>query len=143
MNFKTYWQLQNSTSEEYLVKARLTTKELKDIQKTIADLQQKGFSSSKIIKQLQKANGKLVDYWKAERAYYTEVKAMETKVVGQASEELGLDTYKTILSPNACEICKSKSNNGTKIFKSNDLHKSGYGHIPPFHPNCYCILIPY
>lgn len=121
---------------------RLSKTELIEIQRTIAKLQEKGYPSSKIITALQKANAKLSERWKAERAYFTEVKREDTQKVGEAGGYLDITKYRVILSPNACETCRGKSNNGTKIFKTADLEKAGYGHIPPFHPNCFCILIP-
>ncbi len=141
MKFNEFWKLQNTTDEEYLIKAKLTKSELVQIQDLIHKMQMKGLPSSKIIAALQKSNGKLIDKYVAERAYYTEVKSMETKTVARASEDLGFDTFKVMLSPHACPLCMKKSQNGNKIFKSNEVRK-GNGEVPPFHPNCYCLLLP-
>ena len=138
--FTDYWKIQNGADP--FEKSKLTKAELMKVRDTIAKLQEKGMPSSKIISALQKLNGKLTERWKAERAYWTEVKRDDTKVVGQAGDDMGFDDYKVILSPNACKTCVAKTDNGRKIFKTADLEKSGYGHVPPFHPNCYCILIP-
>lgn len=138
--FKQFWKANNDV--EYFAKAKLTKAELAAVQKKIAELQEKGLPSEKIISALQKMNEKLSERWKAERAFWTETKRDDTEVVGEASEELGIDKYTVILSPDACEECRHKTENGKKIFKTSDLEKSGYGHVPPFHPNCYCILIP-
>ena len=124
-------------------KAKLTKSELVDIQNTIKTLQDKGYASSKIISALQKKNAKLSERWKAERAYWTETKREDTGIVGEVGDEVGFTKYKVILSPNACATCIRKSDNEKKIFKNSDLQKSGYGHVPPFHPNCYCILVPH
>ena len=121
---------------------RLSETEIIEVQRTIGELQKKGLPSSKIISALQKQNPKLSEKYRAERAYWTEVKHQDTQKVGEAGEELDFETFKVILSPNACKTCHEKTNNGTKLFKSADLQKAGYGHIPPFHPNCYCIMIP-
>lgn len=139
MNFKDYWKIQNGAPFE---KSRLTKTELQSVQNKIADLQKKGWISSKIITSIQKMNPKLSERWKAERVYWTEVKRDDTAVVGEAGDDLGIDKYSVILSPNACKTCIKKSDNGRKIFKTSDIEKSGYGHVPPFHPNCYCILVP-
>lgn len=120
----------------------LSKSELSTISNIIIKLQAKGFPSSEIITHLQKSSPKLAERWKAERAYWTEVKRDDTEKVGEAGDYLGIERYKTILSPNPCPICIKKTANGTKIFKSSEVAKSGYGYVPPFHPNCYCILIP-
>ena len=123
-------------------KESLTKAELLDIQDTIYRLQKKGLPSTKIIEALQKQNKKIAQRWKAERAFWTESKKFDTQKVGEAGEELEIVKYKVILSPHACEKCRGKSENGRKIFKNSDIAKAEYGHVPPFHPNCYCILIP-
>ncbi len=134
--FKQFWKL-NDGGE-----IALTEKEIIEVQNKIHDLQKQGYPSSKIIKNLQNYNAKLSEKWRAERAYWTEVKHQDTKLVGEIGEDLGIDKYKVILSPHACPICKSKTNGGRKIFNYNDIKKSGEGGSPPFHPNCYCIVYP-
>lgn len=140
MNFPDFWKNLNGVVS--FEKARLTKSELVEVQNTIARLQKKGLPASKIIDALQKKNSKLSERWKAERAFWTETKRDDTGVVSDIGEEVGFSEYKVILSPNACKTCREKTSGGRKIFKTADLHKSGYGHVPPFHPNCYCILIP-
>lgn len=140
MNFKDFWKINNGY--EPFAKAKLTKAELADVQATIAKLQARGLPSSKIITALQKMNAKLSERWKAERAYWTETKRDDTEVVAEAGEALDIEEYKVILSPNACKTCREKTMNGAKVFKTTDLNKSGYGHVPPFHPNCYCITVP-
>lgn len=140
MTFAEMWKA--NAGVDSFAKARLTKAELVEVQRTIARLQKKGLPSSKIITALQKKNAKLSERWKAERAFWTETKRDDTEVVADLGEEVGFSDYKVILSPNACKTCREKTDGGRKIFKTADLHKSGYGHVPPFHPNCYCILIP-
>lgn len=140
MNFKSFWKIQ--FHGESFEKDRLSTIELKKVQDVIFELQKKGLPSSKIITELQRVNKKLSERWKAERAFWTEVKRDDTYGVADASDDLGVDKYQVILSPNACRLCRKKTEQGKKVFKGMDLEKSGYGHVPPFHPNCYCILIP-
>lgn len=140
MNFREYWKKQNLGLE--FEKARLNKTELQSVHNRIANLQKKGWPSSKIISAIQKMNSKLSERWKAERVYWTEVKRDDTTIVGDAGDDLGIDKYTVILSPNACKTCIKKSDNGRKIFKTSDITKGGYGHVPPFHPNCYCILVP-
>lgn len=144
MNFKNYWALIKNTESEILIKSssKLSKADLMDIQKTIFELQKKGYNATKIIKYLQDHNSKLADEYKAQRAFWTELKRMDTEEVKESGKILDLDKYEVILSPHACPVCRKKTRNGTKVFTGKDLHKSGYGHYPPFHPNCYCILIP-
>jgi len=141
MRFTDYWKM-NMHGVMPFEKERLTKAELIAVQDTISKLQSKGYTSTKIITALQKMNAKLSERWKAERAYWTESKREDTTLVADAGDDLGIDKYKVILSPNACKICREKTANGGKIFKTSDIEKAGYGHIPPFHPSCYCILIP-
>jgi hypothetical protein len=139
--FKEFWKKINM-GQSIQKSERLSRDELVKVQQTIATLQRRGIPSSKIINKLQQEHEKLREHWKAERAYWTEVKRDDTKLVGRASDDLEIDKFRVILSPHACPICIKKTDNGGKIFKSNDITKSGYGHVPPFHPNCYCIIIP-
>ncbi len=139
--FKEFWKAQQE-QPIFEKKSSLTKAEIVEIQNKIAIMQKKGFPSSKIIIALQKFNSKLSERWKAERAYWTEVKVDDTELVGEMGDELGISKYKVILSPNPCRTCIAKTRDGSRIFKNSDIEKSGYGHVPPFHPNCYCILIP-
>lgn len=140
--FKEYWIAKSMTPEEFYKSASLTRKELVDVKNYIKALQDKNAPSSIIISHLQKFTPKLSEKWKAERAYYTEIKRTDTKIVAQAAEELGITKYRVILSPNACPECRKKTDNGVKKFTNQDMQKDGYGHVPPFHPNCYCVAIP-
>jgi hypothetical protein len=140
--FAEMWKMQMHGIEPFEKAAKLSKSELIEIQNKIAEMQKKGIPSSKIITALQKTNGKLSERWKAERAYWTTVKRADTSLIGEAGEEMDITKYRVILSPNPCKECISKTRNGSKIFKTADIEKVGWGHVPPFHPNCYCLLIP-
>lgn len=147
MRFNFFWKLFNSdwTEHDYLIKSsqdKLTPQELKKIQEIIHKMQQEGASATKIIEYLQGWNEKLQDKYKAQRAFWTELKRLDTTQVKDSGHTLDLDEYKVLLSPNACPLCRQKTRDGSKVFKSSDLAKDGFGHVPPFHPNCYCVLIP-
>lgn len=122
--------------------ARLSKTEIALVNESIQSMQKRGVPSFKIISAIQKQNPKLSERWKAERAYWTAVKYEDTQKVGEAGWELDFDKYRVILSPNACSTCIKKTDDGKKLFKNSDIAKSGFGHVPPFHPNCYCIMIP-
>lgn len=143
MNFKSYWGLVNKTEEEILIKSsdKLSKRELIEVQHTISRMQAQGKNASSIIKYLQDHNAKLGEKYKAERAFWTEVKRLDSAEVGDAASDIDIDTFRVLLSPNACEYCRKKTHNGSKVFKSEDF-KKGEGHVPPFHPNCYCVIIP-
>ena len=98
-------------------------------------MQAQGKSASVIIKHLQSYNEKLSEYYKAKRAFDTENKAIQTNSVMDSADELGIDKFQCILSPNACDLCRQKTANGDRIFRESDLTKAGYGHKPPFHAN--------
>lgn len=134
--------LTSKAMESFSKAKRLNKMEIQEVNEAIVRMQKRGLPSSRIITALQKQQPKLADRYKAERAYWTAVKHDDTQKVGMAGEELDFDKYKVILSPNACTVCIDKTKDGTKIFKNADIEKSGYGHVPPFHPNCYCIMIP-
>lgn len=142
MSFKQWWKSTIHGESPFEKVERLSKSEIQAVQSVIVRLQEQGLPSSEIITRLQAITPKLSERWKAERAYWTEVKRDDTDKVGDAGDYLGIEQYKTILSPHPCPICVSKTNNGARIFKSSEVSKSGYGHVPPFHPNCYCILIP-
>jgi len=143
MNFKTFWK-SIINNEEIILKssAKLSKSELVQVQNIIHTMQKKGKNAKSIIKYLQDHNSKLVDMYKAERAFWTEIKRMDTADVADSADELDLKEFKVILSPHACPLCLSKTNNGKKVFKSSEITKDGFGHAPPFHPNCYCVIIP-
>ncbi len=59
--------------------------------------------------------------------------------------DLGFKNYKVVLSPSACAVCRRKTNNGAKVFgEAEVMQKAGeYGKFVPFHPNCYCVAVPF
>lgn len=120
----------------------LTEKELNDVRWFIEHQRANGVISSAIIKKLQKFNHKLSHPYNAERAYWTEVKRLDTKTILEDAEELDISKFRVSLSPSACELCRQKTGNGKKEFDTSLINKEGYGHAPPYHPNCYCICIP-
>ena len=120
----------------------LTEKEIKALQGVIARLIAQKKPASAIIKYLQTWNDKLSEYYQAKRAFETENKLMQTGSVLVSSAELGLDKFKCLLSPDACKTCRIKTDNGNKIFTEHELARPGYGNRPPFHPQCYCALVP-
>ena len=140
-DFKIVWETMNKSADEYLKDRPLSQKELMEVRSTIIKLQKQGKPSGKIIQVLQKMNAKLFEKWRAERTYFTEMKLMDTKIVHEAAKDLGVTKYRVVLSPSACPICVKKSNNGKKIFDDSEVKKAGDGFIP-WHPNCYCVLIP-
>lgn len=142
-DFKDYWELEKGQkSFSKFVDERLTVKELMKVRDVITTMQKRNLPSGKIIEALQRINGKLIEKWKAERAYYTEVKRMDTGDVAEAGENLDVKKYRVVLSPNACDVCRKKSDNGRKTFSDSDVQKSGYGEFIPWHPNCYCVVLP-
>lgn len=143
-DFKEFWKIQNQDDESF-EKSALTNWQLTKVAEIIRKLQNRGLPAYRIIKRLQtfKAlKAKLNPQYRAAAAYWTQVKKDDTHLVANASKDLGVEKYRVILSPNACPICREKTEQGQKVFKSEDVEKSGFGHVPPFHPNCYCILVP-
>lgn len=139
MQFSNYWRAING---ETFKKADLSVTELKKVQETIARLQKKGLPAYKIINSLQRSVKELSVPYKAKRAFWTELKRMDTEKVLDAGDELDIDKYRVILSPNACKICREKTESGKKIFTSAEVNKSGDGQFVPWHPNCFCIAVP-
>ena len=140
--FREYYKSLFQDEVEFYKSSSLSEKEIVEIRRYIKELEKKGANSKIIITHLQNFNKKLSEKWKAERVYYTEIKRQDTKVVAEAGKELEIKSYRVILSPNACEQCNKATNHGSKVFNNSDTQKSGYGHVPPFHPNCYCVLLP-
>ncbi len=138
MNFKDKWKQLNSFEKSNA----LTKSELEFVRSVIGEKQRKGWISSRTIKYLQQSVPKLSLKYRAETAYWTEVKHQDTKLIAESGDDMGIEDYKVILSPDACKLCREKTQEGRKVFKSSEVQKAGIGHVPPFHPNCYCVLIP-
>ena len=142
-DFREMYKSLYLSEEEFYKSSALTEKEIVDVRRYIKALEGKKATSKIIISHLQKFNPKLKEMWKAERVYYTEIKRSDSKTIGELGNELEAKSYRVILSPSACIECEKKTNKGTKVFKSSDIQKAGYGFVPPFHPNCYCLLVPH
>ncbi len=154
-NFREWWSLRQQRNqliaERDMLRTKsrveksgsLTKKEIEEARALIALYNKKHKTATQIIQALQKRFGKLAYKPDAARVFWTETKKADTEAVHELSKELGFDTFKVILSPSACPVCRKKTSDGNKVFKSTEISKSGYGHAPPFHPNCYCILVPH
>lgn len=154
-SFREWWSLRQQRSqliaERDLLRNKsrvqksdnLSDKEITEARALIALYNKRHRTATQIIKALQRKFGKLASKPDAARVFWTETKKADTDAVQSMATEYGFDKFKIILSPSACAVCRKKTDNGTKIFKNSELNKSGYGHKPPFHPNCYCILVPH
>lgn len=123
--------------------SKMSEKEITEARSLIALYNKRRRTATQTIKALQKKFGKLSDQADAARVYWTETKRDDTQAVLELGKDIGFDKFKVVLSPSACITCRKKTDNGAKVFKSAEIQKAGYGHAPPFHPNCYCILIPH
>jgi hypothetical protein len=145
-NFKVFWKTFVAERQAVqLIKSadRLSKEEINDIQQLIKKLQKENKPSSVIIKYLQSYNDKISEYYKAKRVFDTETKDLQTESVMRSAESLDINKFQVLLSPDACPTCRAKTQNGRKVFDESEITKDGYGHRPPFHPHCYCTLIPY
>lgn len=120
---------------------KMSSEKISQARSLIALYNKKHKTASQTIKALMQKFGE--DQSSAARVYWTETKRNDTKAVQEIGKEIGFDKFKVILSPSACAVCRKKTEDGDKVFKARELNKSGYGHAPPFHPNCYCILVPH
>lgn len=155
--FKEWWDLRQRRNQlraerallrEALGKARMEKKkdslsddDITEARGLIAFYNKRRYTATQTIRALMRKFN--MDQPGAARVYWTETKRDDTNAVLDLGKEIGFETYKVILSPSACHICREKTRNGDKVFKASELNKSGYGHKPPFHPNCYCILVPH
>lgn len=121
---------------------KMSDEELTEARALIALYNKKHKTATQTIKALSNKFRKLASEPDAARVYWTETKKADVKATHELGKEIGFTKYRTILSPNACALCRRKSNNGTKVFSNADLAKSGYGEFVPWHPNCYCITVP-
>lgn len=146
MKFNFFWKTFIADKDNsILLKTddRLSKEEIDGVQKLIKEMQAKGKPASVIIAHLQKYNDKLSEYYKAKRAFETENKDLQSKAVIHYADKLDINKFQVLIGPNACPICRKKTDNGQKIFSENEITKDGFGHRPPFHPHCYCVLIPH
>lgn len=135
--FKKVWADMNLPA----FRKSLTLNQLSDIRNDIESWERLGLTSSKIIDRLSRKYPPIKEKWKAERAYWTETKKLESRSIEEDSVEQGDKKFHIIPSPNACKLCLKVSGNGRKVFTMTDLEYQGHG-IPPIHPNCYCVLVP-
>lgn len=129
--FTKFWR------EEIRFEKKLTSRELNAVRADISRLNSQGKLSSQVISYLQRTFPKLSERWQAERAFWTETKRMQTTEVKNDAEELEIDKFRVLPNINACPLCLRLSGNGKKIFSKKNLDKE-----PPYHPNCYCVLLP-
>jgi hypothetical protein len=134
--FRTFWETFNKTDD------KLTQQQLGSVRNKIETWDKKHVKYSDKVKRLQRTTPKLQDEWKAERVIRTEDSRNEADSVKSDAEELGFTRFKCILSPNACKTCRAKTDNGNKIFTTDDLAKTYSKTGVPWHPNCSCIIIP-
>jgi hypothetical protein len=119
----------------------MSDRDLAKARATIEKMGSEGKPSSMIIKHLERQFG--LSEGEASRVFWTEQKRIDTKEVASLGKELGFDKYKIVLSPSACNKCRQITQNGSRVFSQKEFSKAGYGHVPPFHPFCYCIALPY
>lgn len=154
-SFKEWWGLRQQRNElkaersmlrDAIGKARVEKKktnedDLTEARALIALYNKRHKTATQTIKAIADQLGK--DEVDAARIYWTETKRADTKATRELGGDLGFTKYKVILSPSACKVCRKKTDEGQRVFKTSEIKKTGYGHAPPFHPNCYCILVPH
>lgn len=128
--------------KQFIFEKKLTSAQLEQVRTIIRDLEGQKIPSSKIITTLQEKFPDLAERYQAERAYWTESKKMEVKIIEEGAKELEYKQFKIVPSPGACPLCKHVSGSGDKIFNKSDLKHEGKP-IPPIHPNCFCVLLAY
>jgi hypothetical protein len=113
----------------------LNIKTLRKIREIIIEMEADRIPSREIISYLQENFSELSELWKAERAYWTEVKKLESNNILNDAEDLGIQKFRIVPSPNACPLCKKVSGNGKRIFTKKEIDG-----VLPIHPNCYCTM---
>ena len=142
MDFKEFWKSHPFVIPRLEKEEAMSDNELTEARALIALYNKKRKPAFLTIKALRRKFGKLATQSDAARVYWTETKKADVQATHELGKEIGFTKYRTILSPNACPLCRRKSENGTKIFSNADLAKSGYGEFVPWHPQCYCIVVP-
>ena len=138
--FRLFWA---NVYGNRIEKRALTQKELAAARELIVECENKKMLSSQIVRKLQESFPELSEKYRAETVYWTESKRKETNIIAHSSEELDDKvTYKVVPSPAACDVCRKKSGNGNFVFKKDEVFGEKASMVLPFHPNCYCILIP-
>lgn len=143
MNFKEWFQSHPFVTPRLEKADKMSDEEVTEARGLIAYYNKHRYTATQTIKALQRKFPTLKYQPDAARVYWTETKRDDTKATLVLGKDIGFDKYKVILSPSACKVCKQKTDQGNKIFKASELEKSGHGHAPPFHPSCYCIVVPF
>ncbi|MHB8483865.1 MAG: hypothetical protein ACYDBV_14225 [Nitrospiria bacterium] len=133
--FKRFWKELNKTGDA------LSDRQLEEVQDKMWRWDSKHVKYSDQVKRLQRTFPKLREQYRAEQVVRTEGKRLESDDVKNDAVEIGLKSFKIMLSPNACEMCRGFTNEGSKVFKADEL-KKGEWDVPPIHPQCNCVLIP-
>lgn len=140
MSFKSFWKTKPFDLPTFEKAEKLSRDELVKVRELISTYQARNWRSSQIIEKIQ---GVLqIDQYRAQRVYDTEVKRRDVVATRELGKQVGFTKYGVVISPNACALCRRKTDNGAKIFSDADIHKTGYGQFVPWHPNCFCIAIP-
>lgn len=122
---------------------KLSDEEITEARGLIAYYNKHHFTATQAINALRRKLRKLAAQPDAARVYWTETKKADTQATLSLGEEIGFTTYKVILSPSACRVCRKKTSDGERIFSDKEVAKTGYGQFVPFHPNCFCIAVPH
>jgi hypothetical protein len=137
MDFRTAWIQSAATRFD---KAKLSRDELTKAREIIRSSNGRSVPAYETIGKISRELG--IAQWRAQRVYDTESKRSAVVATRQLGKDIGFSEYSVILSPNACHRCKKMTENGRKIFTQKEITKGGYGWFVPFHPNCYCIVVP-
>ncbi len=140
-NFNKFWKEKNIDYDYEMFEKRLSVAEIRNIRKLLEELRQKGYTFGQIVDFLRRTRKRLSEKWKAERVVATEEKRSESLSILDSSRALGAKKYRIVINPDACELCRSLTEEGTRIFEEDELYYKGH-RIPPFHPFCYCLLNP-
>jgi len=131
--FKNVWQKLNKSDA-------LNQKELDRIRDKMDLWDDKNVPYSVKVDRVKRLSPKLKEQYRAEQVIRTEDKRLETEKIKEDAEELDIDRFTILTQPTECDVCQARSQNGTKIYTQSELDKLGGG--PPWHPNCYCLLVP-
>jgi hypothetical protein len=137
MDFKTAWKKTAATRVE---KAKLSRDELTKAREIIRAGNSRSVPAYETIGKVGRELN--INQYRAQRVYVTESKRNDVVATRQLGKGIGFSKYSVILSPNACHKCQQMTENGRKIFTQKDITKGGYGWFVPFHPHCYCIVVP-
>lgn len=142
MTFNEFWKNQSFELPHFEKAQKLTRDELTRAREIIRrHYGELDWPATRVINRISTALG--IDEYRAKRVFDTESKRMDTIETRRLGEEIGFSSYKVILSPNACVLCRQKTNNGNRVFSQAQVEKTGYGAFVPWHPNCFCLAVPY